>query len=290
MLAGADTSGMRSRSSSFRRRWLVPMPGADVGRARRLLEPLRVRPLLQRHAPGGRAVRLPGLRPALLTDAVSALAGMIAAVLGIVITVVSIIVQLSAERYTGVARMFLRDRVNLAVMGYYVIACVVRRLAQRRAPARLRAARRAARDDAARPRGGLVLMGPYFGYVFWFLEPMNIIARIRVEAVSTARSRSDRRVDPERRLRRPRRRRSPRWRSSPTSRSNSISGKDKIIASGAVDALKDFALEYLKDKGARDRALVRDRPEHPRQPRLRRDGPGVAATTSSSAGPGSSGR
>ena len=30
--------------------------------------------------------------------------------------------------------------------------------------------------------------------------------------------------------------------------SNSISGKDKIIASGAVDALKDFALEYLKAK------------------------------------------
>jgi hypothetical protein len=30
--------------------------------------------------------------------------------------------------------------------------------------------------------------------------------------------------------------------------SNSISGKDKIIASGAVDALKDLALEYLKVK------------------------------------------
>jgi hypothetical protein len=30
--------------------------------------------------------------------------------------------------------------------------------------------------------------------------------------------------------------------------SNSISGKDKIIASGAVDALKDFALEYIRNK------------------------------------------
>src|SRR5690606_32035238 len=30
--------------------------------------------------------------------------------------------------------------------------------------------------------------------------------------------------------------------------SNSISSKDKIIASGAVDALKDFALEYAKNK------------------------------------------
>src|SRR5215467_10474096 len=48
-----------------------------------------------------------------ITDAVSSLAGMVAAVFGIVITVVSIVVQLSAERYTGVARMFLRDRINL---------------------------------------------------------------------------------------------------------------------------------------------------------------------------------
>jgi hypothetical protein len=32
--------------------------------------------------------------------------------------------------------------------------------------------------------------------------------------------------------------------------SNSISGKDKIIASAAVDALKDFSLEYLKKKPA----------------------------------------
>ena len=30
--------------------------------------------------------------------------------------------------------------------------------------------------------------------------------------------------------------------------SNSISGKDKIIASAAVDALKDFTLQYLKRK------------------------------------------
>src|SRR5690606_4406105 len=62
--------------------------------------------------------------PGSLTAAVSSLATMTAAVFGIVITVVSIIVQLSAERYTGVARMFLRDRVNLSVMAYYVVACV----------------------------------------------------------------------------------------------------------------------------------------------------------------------
>ena len=56
---------------------------------------------------------------------------MIAAVFGIVITVVSIIVQLSADRYTGVARMFLRDRVNLGGDGLLRHRLRVRRLAQR---------------------------------------------------------------------------------------------------------------------------------------------------------------
>lgn len=180
-----------------------------------------------------------------ITDAVSALAGMNAAVFGIVVTVVSIIVQLSADRYTGVARMFLRDRVNLGVMGYYVVACV--------AGVWLSVAIK--QDYVPRwtlfgmicvTTGSLVLMGPYFGYVFWFLEPMNIISRIRSEAVSTAGA-GARHQRPE---------------AASTAQaatlaameeltditSNSISSKDKIIASGAVDALKDFTLEYLREK------------------------------------------
>lgn len=50
---------------------------------------------------------------------------MTAAVLGIVITVVSLLVQLTAERSTGVAQMFLRGRRNVVVMAYYVVTCVV---------------------------------------------------------------------------------------------------------------------------------------------------------------------
>src|SRR5262245_13025733 len=122
--------------------------------------------------------------PTSITDAVSSLAGVIAAVFGIVITVVSIIVQLSAERYTGVARMFLRDRVNLAIMGYYVITCVCgvwlsTSLHHDYVP------RAALIAMMAATTGGLVLMAPYFRYVFWFVEPMNIISRIRSEAAGT---------------------------------------------------------------------------------------------------------
>src|SRR5213078_5351303 len=65
------------------------------------------------------------MEPSMITDALSGLAGMNAAVLGIVITVVSLLVQLTADRYTGVARMFLRDRTNIAVMAFYVCTAVV---------------------------------------------------------------------------------------------------------------------------------------------------------------------
>jgi len=183
--------------------------------------------------------------PSSITDAVSSLAGMIAAVFGIVITVVSIIVQLSADRYTGVARMFLRDRVNLVVMGYYLIACVCGvwlsvSLHRDYVP------RLALLGMIGATTLGLVLMAPYFRYVFWFLEPMNIISRIRSEAVGVAGRGADERDQA----------RSATAQVSTLSAmeeltditSNSISGKDKIIASGAVDALKDFSLAYLKAK------------------------------------------
>ncbi|HEY3665015.1 MAG TPA: DUF2254 family protein [Polyangiaceae bacterium] len=183
--------------------------------------------------------------PTSITDAVSSLAGMIAAVFGIVITVVSIIVQLSADRYTGVARMFLRDRINLVVMGYYLIACVCGvwlsvSLHRDYVP------RLALLAMIGATTFGLVLMAPYFRYVFWFLEPMNIISRIRSEAVGVAgRGAEERDHD-----------RSAAAQAQTLSAmeeltditSNSISGKDKIIASGAVDALKDFSLAYLKNK------------------------------------------
>src|SRR5258706_668507 len=54
-----------------------------------------------------------------ITDAVSALGGMVAGVLGIIISVVSIVVQLSADRYTGVTAMFFKDRTNILVLGFY---------------------------------------------------------------------------------------------------------------------------------------------------------------------------
>ena len=121
---------------------------------------------------GGGLDRYLDFDPDMITDAVPALAGMTAAVLGIVITVVSIIVQLSSERYTGVAQMFLRDRVNVAVMAYFVVACVCGvwlSLAMRHdfVP------RAAIIAMLVFTTSGLVVMLPYFAYVFRFLEPQS---------------------------------------------------------------------------------------------------------------------
>ena len=179
------------------------------------------------------------------TNAVASLAGVNVAVFGIVITVVSIIVQLTADRYTGVARMFLRDRMNIYVSAYYVITCVVGMwLSTSIHPdfvARLTLA-----VMLSLTTGGLVIMMPYFGYVFWFLEPQNLVRHIREDAIARATSGA---LKPDREncfeaqaqmlfsLE-----------ELTDIANNSISGKDKIIASSAVDSLKDFALEYLKVK------------------------------------------
>jgi hypothetical protein len=185
-------------------------------------------------------------QPDKITDAVGSLAGMIAAVLGIVVTVVSIIVQLSAERFAQVTEMFFRDRTNMAVLGFYVVGCVCGIFVSFSLGA-----------DAFVPRVSLTvmmiiamvcfaLMAPYFAYVFDFLQPENIIARIRRHATAAA----------ERGLRAHDRDERDECQADSLAgleqlndiTINAVSGKDKIIATAGVDALKDLAVAYLKIK------------------------------------------
>lgn len=180
-----------------------------------------------------------------ITDAVPALGGMIAAVLGIVITVVSIVVQLSASRYHGVANMFLRDRTNVGVMAYYVIACVCGVLVSLSLRTNF-VPRATVLAMVAATTVGLVLMAPYFAYVFWFLEPTNIVARIRRDALRTVATGS--RSSSKKLCEDAQARVVAAMEELTDLSSNSISGKDKIIASRAVDALKDFAVDYVQGK------------------------------------------
>ena len=158
-----------------------------------------------------------------MQNALGSLAQVIAAVLGIAITVVSIVVQLAATRYTSrVADLFFRDRINLGVMGFFVVACVealwvsftVRRdyVPQATITATVIMA-----------SGSLLVLVPYFAYVFDFLDPEKVIARIGVQTLDARRRASapapTRRCRDGRRSRRGRRRRSAAWRTWPTSRS-----------------------------------------------------------------------
>ncbi len=180
-----------------------------------------------------------------ISDALTGLAGMTAAVLGIVITVVSLLVQLTSERYTGVAQMFLRDRTNIAVMMYYVVTAAVG------------VATSLSLHGSFAPKitifvvlcatvVGLVIMLPYFAYVFRFLAPTNLVARIERQAtedVIAAATEQDPVAIAEGQ--------------APAIHaleeltditSNSISGKDKIIASRCIDAIKDMLVRYLEVK------------------------------------------
>jgi len=184
-----------------------------------------------------------------ITDAVSALAGMTAAVFGIVVTVVSIVVQLSASRYSGVTRMYLRDNVNLTVMAYYVITCVSGvwlsvSIQEAFVP------RTALLAELVAVSLGIAMMAPYFGYVFWFLEPGNIIERIRREALDAVErgvSSNVRAVVSDAQIRVI----AALEELTDVTRS-SISNKDKVIAGLAVDSIKDLVLDYLTKKPASD--------------------------------------
>lgn len=236
----------------FRRRWLVPVLMLTGVSLALFFGFYSVDHLAQGgywHGGVGPVQRYLDFDPSSITDAVSSMAGMIAAVFGIVITVVSIVLQLSANRYAGVTRMFLRDPVNLTVMAYYVITCVSGIWTSV-----------SIKDDfvpkvalvsmLAATTIGLALTVPYFGYVFWFLEPQNIIDRIRREALGAVRQGTS----------------SSAWKVVAAAQvraiaaleeltdvtSSSIGHKDKVIASAAVDAMKDLVLDYLKQKPHRD--------------------------------------
>ena len=233
--------------ASFRRLWLLPMLSL-VAVAVLVVTVLYA---IDAHLTGGPGSSKPdGLAAYFffdqdhITDAVAGLAAMVAAVLAIVVTVVSIVVQLSAERYTGVTAMFLRDRTNLLVMAFYVVACVCGVWVSLSLKA----------DFVPRVTmvfmllitvAGLVMMAPYFGYVFRFLEPANIIQRIQREATKTAETgaQSEGRASAEAQAAA-----LGAMEELSDITSNSISGKDKIIASRAVDSLKDLAIRYLDSK------------------------------------------
>ena len=188
------------------------------------------------------------LDPETLQNALGSLAQVVVAVLGIAITVVSIVVQLAATRYTPrIAEMFFRDKKNLAIMGFFVVACInavwVSIVVTSGFVPRLTVAMTTVVVTAS-----LLLLIPYFAYVFAFLDPEKVITRIGQQVLDVVLARGVARHD----------------RDDLDLRQagcvaglehlsdiavNTMAQKDKIIASGAVTALREFTVKFLKEKG-----------------------------------------
>jgi len=138
------------------------------------------------------------LDPETLQNALGSLAQVVVAVLGIAITVVSIVVQLAATRYTPrIAEMFFRDKKNLAIMGFFVVACIdavwVSIAVTGGFVPRLSVAVTTVVVTAS-----LLLLVPYFAYVFAFLDPEKVIARIGQQVLDAVLARGAARRDRDR--------------------------------------------------------------------------------------------
>lgn len=171
------------------------------------------------------------------------LAQVIGAVLGIAITVVSIIVQLAATRYTPrVAEMFFRDRTNLAILTFFVVGGTYSMWAAMAVTGEI-LPRVSIIVAMVFMTASLMLLVPYFVYVFDFMDPGRVIARIQEQALAAARGKEG-----------------PKGIDGRQGRVlaaieqladvgvNAISQKDRGIAAAAVDALMELAVRYLPEK------------------------------------------
>jgi hypothetical protein len=140
--------------------------------------------------------------------------------------------------------MFFRDKTNLAIMGFFVVACLDAvwmslSVSSRYVP------RATIVFTLLVVTAGLLLLIPYFAYVFDFLEPEKVILRLGQHALDGALGRGSFE----------RARLETRQVATMTSLEhladvavNAVAQKDKVIASSAVAAKRELAVHYLTVK------------------------------------------
>ena len=180
-----------------------------------------------------------------LQNTLGSLAQIIVAVLGIAITVVSIVVQLAATRYSShIANLFFRERTNLAIMGFFVVACIDTVWVSLGVHSDFMPLASVVASLAVLT-GSLLMLIPYFAYVFDFLDPARVVAQIGQSTLDAATKR------------RPSLGKSTAARHDVAATSlerladvavNSVAQKDKVIASQAVATLRDVLVSYLREK------------------------------------------
>ena len=168
-----------------------------------------------------------------------------AAVLGLALTVSSIIVQLAATRFTPhITGLFFRARTNLIVLGFFV-TCSVYVLWVNFSVGHDYLPRWGVLFSMLLMTASLLLLFPYFAYVFDFLDPEKIVGRIMDDGLTAAtpirgraaeqiEARQAQAVDAVEHL--------------ANIGLNALQQKDKGIASDAVDALCEFGIRYGEQK------------------------------------------
>jgi len=169
-----------------------------------------------------------------------------AAVLGLALTVSSIIVQLAATRFTPhITSLFFRARTNLVILGFFVTSSVYVLWVN------------FSLGDNYVPRFGvlfsmlamtasLLLLFPYFAYVFDFLDPAKIVGRIMQDGLVAATTRTTQASSLDARKMRV----CEAVEHLANIGLNALQQKDKGIASSAIESLCDLGILYGESKSA----------------------------------------
>lgn len=120
-------------------------------------------------------------------NAVGNAAEVISGLLAIALTVVAIVVELAATRYTHrITDLFIREPVNVLVMSFFVLSAVlclwIAATFGSEAPVPGPLPQAALWLPLVMVTGCLLILLPYFAFVFAFVSPLNVVRRLREQA------------------------------------------------------------------------------------------------------------
>jgi hypothetical protein len=175
---------------------------------------------------------------------------MVASVLAIAITVVAIVVELASNRYTHrVTELFVGERINFVVMGIFVVTAI-------------QGIWVSITIDYSPEKGGfvpyvgigvtmallticLVILLPYFNFVFVYLNPIQIVTRIYKQTLIAIQSKGDAADIANRQLEAVRG-----IEQLADVALNAMEHKDKGISMASVDALQQLVVDYQEIRNA----------------------------------------
>lgn len=181
----------RARSTDAALRWLGPF-AAVAGSALALLALTSWLEGTPAVGSGGLFMWLTRLDASAAVGTLSNAAEVVAAVLAIAITVSLIVVELAANRYTHrITQLFVREPTNALVMGFFVVTALYCMWISTTVGHDASGAPRVPFAGVVMAMGmvsvSLLLLLPYFAFVFSFLQPTNVVDRIRADSFQVVR-------------------------------------------------------------------------------------------------------